>query len=117
MGGNSSKPFTPESLTLTVWGSDNTILKELLADAIRASYVAEANDTISIYTLSNSWLCTWELAMKKKARSKDSVVLDVDVLEILLGDATKFLNSGPWYADKGIPYRRGYLLHGPPGCG
>ncbi|XP_035711332.1 mitochondrial chaperone BCS1-like isoform X2 [Folsomia candida] len=22
-----------------------------------------------------------------------------------------------WYVEKGIPYRRGYLLHGPPGCG
>ena len=21
------------------------------------------------------------------------------------------------YLDRGIPYRRGYLLHGPPGCG
>ena len=22
-----------------------------------------------------------------------------------------------WYHERGIPYRRGYLLHGPPGCG
>ena len=22
-----------------------------------------------------------------------------------------------WYRARGIPYRRGYLLHGPPGCG
>jgi len=22
-----------------------------------------------------------------------------------------------WYLDNGIPYRRGYLLHGPPGTG
>ena len=22
-----------------------------------------------------------------------------------------------WYAKRGIPYRRGYLLYGPPGCG
>merc|ERR1712166_275647 len=31
--------------------------------------------------------------------------------------AKKFLESSQWYGDRGIPYRRGYLLHGPPGCG
>jgi len=28
-----------------------------------------------------------------------------------------FFNSETWYADRGLPYRRGYLFHGPPGCG
>ncbi|KAF8822306.1 putative BCS1 family isoform 9 [Cardiosporidium cionae] len=28
-----------------------------------------------------------------------------------------FLSGSKWYFDRGIPYRRGYLLHGPPGCG
>ena len=27
------------------------------------------------------------------------------------------MQSSSWYIDRGIPYRRGYLLHGPPGCG
>ena len=30
---------------------------------------------------------------------------------------TNFLNSAKWYTDRGIPYRRGYLLYGPPGSG
>ena len=28
-----------------------------------------------------------------------------------------FRNSSQWYHDRGVPYRRGYLLHGPPGTG
>jgi len=28
-----------------------------------------------------------------------------------------FLQSEEWYIEKGIPFRRGYLLHGPPGTG
>ena len=55
--------------------------------------------------------------MKKKTRPRNSVVLDVDLLERVIEDARKFLSSGAWYAEKGIPYRRGYLLHGPPSCG
>ncbi|CAM9089949.1 unnamed protein product, partial [Ectocarpus fasciculatus] len=50
-------------------------------------------------------------------RSKDSVILDVDDMEVLLSDARKFLDSRAWYTEKGIPYRRGYMLYGPPGCG
>ena len=36
---------------------------------------------------------------------------------MLVTDVEKFLNGSRWYYDRGIPYRRGYLLHGPPGSG
>ncbi|CDI81719.1 Bcs1 protein, putative [Eimeria acervulina] len=39
------------------------------------------------------------------------------VAESILADLMRFLSSSRWYFDRGIPYRRGYLLHGPPGCG
>jgi len=29
----------------------------------------------------------------------------------------EFTKSQGWYLERGIPYRRGYLLYGPPGCG
>ena len=32
-------------------------------------------------------------------------------------DAREFLSSESWYSERGIPYRRGYLLHGIPGGG
>jgi len=34
-----------------------------------------------------------------------------------LEDAREFLASEAWYTERGIPYRRGYLLHGVPGGG
>lgn len=118
MGSTSNKPFTPESITLTVWGRENTVLRELLKDAIEETVRAKIAGTLSIYTQSSSsWLTGWELALTKNARFKDSVILDVDDMENLLADAEKFLRSSSWYLEKGIPYRRGYLLYGPPGCG
>jgi hypothetical protein len=33
----------------------------------------------------------------------------------LLADCQEFLASEDWYAHHGIPFRRGYLLYGPPG--
>lgn len=35
----------------------------------------------------------------------------------LLADCREFLAAEGWYARRGIPWRRGYLLHGPPGSG
>lgn len=46
-----------------------------------------------------------------------SVVLEKGVKERLLADARDFMSSERWYADRGIPWRRGYLLHGVPGSG
>ena len=50
-------------------------------------------------------------------RPLESLVLAHQTLEDLLGDLRDFYRSASWYADRGIPYRRGYLLHGPPGTG
>jgi len=37
--------------------------------------------------------------------------------DVLLADMQSFFHAESWYADRGVPYRRGYLFHGPPGCG
>lgn len=39
-----------------------------------------------------------------------SIVLDPGMKDLLLDDARDFLNSKQWYSDRGIPFRRGYLL-------
>ena len=50
-------------------------------------------------------------------RPFSSVVLDRGVGESLKNDISDFLSNSKWYFERGIPYRRGYLLYGPPGCG
>jgi len=118
MGAYSDRPFTPESLSLTVWGSDNKVLKELLDEALEEKLKKPQQNELSIFVQSSSsWLVGWELAMTKLPRSKESVILDVDHMETLLEDARWFFQNAKWYIDRGIPYRRGYLLWGPPGCG
>ena len=59
----------------------------------------------------------WGKVMSKKARPLNSVVLDNGIREKIVEDIGKFENSAEWYQNLGIPYRRGYLLHGPPGTG
>ena len=43
-------------------------------------------------------------------RPLSSIILDPGVKEMLIRDARDFLNSWRWYAERGIPFRRGYLL-------
>jgi len=45
--------------------------------------------------------------------------LPSDLLAInqMVEDAREFFSSRDWYRERGIPFRRGYLLHGDPGCG
>ena len=59
----------------------------------------------------------WFKKKSKKPRSLESVVLDTDLSNNIMNDIKEFQNSAPWYLEKGVPYRRGYLLYGPPGTG
>lgn len=43
--------------------------------------------------------------------------MDTEISQNLIDDIKHFTVSQEWYRKKGIPYRRGYLLHGPPGTG
>jgi len=70
-----------------------------------------------------NWLHPQDKDRKQPGRSISSVVLPrcpyagVDQAEALLDDVREFLASEMWYTERGIPYRRGYLLHGVPGGG
>jgi len=46
-----------------------------------------------------------------------SIVLEPGVKEALLADCRDFLVSEDWYAERGMPFRRGYLLYGVPRSG
>jgi chaperone BCS1 len=53
----------------------------------------------------------------KDKRPFSSVILDKGIAENIKNDIMEFLQSSKWYRERGIPYRRGYLLYGPPGTG
>lgn len=52
----------------------------------------------------------WRTVSTRAKRSLESIILDPGVKELLLDDAKDFLASKEWYSERGIPFRRGYLL-------
>jgi len=61
----------------------------------------------------------WERFSIKRARSAETLALPLAKKQKLFGDVKNFLDPSTrnWCQQKGIPYRRGLLLYGPPGCG
>ena len=44
-------------------------------------------------------------------------MLDQSALSLLKNDFESFFERESWFREKQLPFRRGYLLHGPPGNG
>lgn len=108
----SGTPF--ETVTLTTLYRDRNIFPNLLDEAKKLALQSREGKTV-IYT---SWGQEWrEFGHPRRKRSVDSVILDEGVSGNIIRDVKSFLESGTWYHDRGIPYRRGYLLYGPPGSG
>jgi chaperone BCS1 len=59
----------------------------------------------------------WGYVESYSPRVLDSVVLEPGEKEHLLQDVAQFRRSKQRYERLGVPYHRGYLLHGPPGTG
>lgn len=106
------KPF--ETIRLTTLYAHRGIFESLFKEAhdlARQDYEGKT----TIYT---SFMTEWkQFGEPKRKRPITSVVLEKGVKERIVQDVQAFLESRNWYTDRGIPYRRGYLLYGPPGTG
>lgn len=62
---------------------------------------------------------SWTKTSSRPSRPMETVILDAEQKSMIIRDMNEYLHpaSARWYAARGIPYRRGYLFHGPPGTG
>lgn len=123
-----------ETVTLTTLSRDRDIFLRLLAEA-RDLAMRDQEGKLVIQT---PWGTEWRpFGLPRRKRPLHSVVLDNGIAAAIENDVQSFLNRRQWYVDRGrsisitcilillkfifcsqgIPYRRGFLLHGPPGSG
>ena len=123
-----------ETVTLTTLSRDRVLFPHLLSEA-RDLAMRGHEGKLVIHT---AWGIEWRpFGQPRQKRPLHSVVLESGVAENIEKDIKAFLDRRQWYADRGlsipfssetlsvfvlmvslgIPYRRGYLLHGPPGSG
>jgi mitochondrial chaperone BCS1 len=109
---SSGEPF--ETITLTTLYAYRHVFEQMFTEAHTLADRMQEGKTV-IYT---AWGTEWrKFGEPKRKRPLDSVVLEEGVKERIVEDLKSFLGTRTWYLDRGIPYRRGYLLYGPPGTG
>jgi len=110
-----------EEIRISAFGRNPAIIKELLDECRQEFLKNDINRTV-IYRgglKSGTAEPCWTRCVSRVSRPFSTVVLDEGVKASLLADMRDYLhpNTRRWYSNRGIPYRRGYLLYGPPGTG
>ncbi|KAI0686404.1 P-loop containing nucleoside triphosphate hydrolase protein [Cytidiella melzeri] len=103
-----------EVLRFDILARDQSVMRDLLLEAKRVYREAQAH-LVSVYVSETAG--NWRHVASRSKRPLKSIVLDPGMKDLLLNDAKDFLDSADWYAERGIPFRRGYLLYGAPGSG
>ncbi|AJV03664.1 BAD_collapsed_G0012380.mRNA.1.CDS.1 [Saccharomyces cerevisiae] len=105
-------PF--ETVTLTTLYRDKHLFDDILNEAKDIALKTTEGKTVIYTSFGPEWR---KFGQPKAKRMLPSVILDSGIKEGILDDVYDFMKNGKWYSDRGIPYRRGYLLYGPPGSG
>lgn len=106
------EPF--ETVTLTTLYAYRHVFEGIFAEAHELAKQAHEGKTIMYSAMGMGWQ---QFGDPRRKRPLASVILDTGIKERIVGDVKDFLGCQKWYVDRGIPYRRGYLLYGPPGSG
>ncbi|CAD6451727.1 b656ec0f-0a53-4e0e-afed-0cd71481acaa [Sclerotinia trifoliorum] len=113
-----------QMLLISCYGRSTTPIKEFLQEAKEYSNRNHSAKTIIRRPATKerrSWggRSSWIEVARRPCRPMRTVVLDEVMKNKVLRDINEYLNpsTARWYAIRGIPYRRGYLFHGPPGTG
>ncbi|ROW03527.1 hypothetical protein VSDG_01441 [Cytospora chrysosperma] len=110
-----------EEISISCFGRNPGVLKELLLEA-RAQFMQRDEHKTLIYrgtVPAGSTSPTWQRCLARASRPFSTVILNEKVKQDLIDDVRDYLDPATrrWYSNRGIPYRRGYLLYGPPGTG
>jgi hypothetical protein len=106
--------------SITTFGPKNDLIRKILKEG-RKIEIENSNKFTTIYATTVDFSygnsLNWRVVAHRPARKLESIILPGDQASSLANDCKEFIQSEQWYTDRGIPYRRGYLLHGKPGCG
>lgn len=103
-----------ETLEFSTIGLSGAVLQNIVREAQQFAEQQDSDHTVVYLNGGSNWT---RQTRPRERRAIQSVVLQDGMSEFIVQDVKKFLASSDFYRKLGVPYRRGYLLHGPPGCG
>lgn len=111
--GSNRDPFR-EYFTIRILGRRRDLAYQLIEEAYELA-CPHTVDKITIHRAKHYG--DWIISNWIPKRNLSSIILPNGMEEELVDDIQTFLDSEDWYVKRGLPYRRGYLLYGPPGNG
>ena len=121
--GGSQVFSTEETIKLTCIGRSTQPIKDLIRECRDRHLDREKSRTVvrrpATKEMRNRGRNVWMKVATRPSRPLETVVLEPKQKQTVLADINEYLHPAAprWYANRGIPYRRGYLFHGPPGTG
>jgi len=110
---NSESWLYRETFTLSTYGKNRDIVLSLFEEA-RDLALPNDDPKTQVFYNRDAW---WETESRQTRRELSSVILPESIKSDIVNDLSLFIKEEDWYKNKGIPYRRGYLLYGAPGNG
>jgi len=101
------------ALTHSTKNRARNVFDALIQEA-RQKFLAKNSDKLLIF---KAYRSMWEHTLSRPPRRWDSVMLPEKIKNGILNDCREFLAAKDFYAARGLPYRRGYMLYGVPGSG
>lgn len=111
--GNHGRTDPLETLVLTLpFGRREVVEGWIAAGAEMISRTTRIGPELHIHTDGY-----WSELGQVVRRPASTLVAEDDRVDKLVADVRWFYGAREWYVARGVPWRRGYLLHGPPGTG
>lgn len=109
-----STPVFKETLKIIfLWNRSQAEIEKILNEVISV-YQREMDNYIEILKPRYS---EWSAFTRRKKRNQTTLFLKENQYENIYADIHSFINSCDWYEEKGIPWKRSYMLYGSPGGG
>ena len=100
--------------------SSTKVLEKYINYIIKKCNEKVSNDVL-IFKLSVSdkknRVINWVEYSTRTSKNVKNTIVSTDVQKNFYDDTSHFIKSERIYAEKGLPFKRGYILHGDPGCG
>jgi chaperone BCS1 len=108
-----------EEIQISCLGRNGIILKELMKEAQKAYIDKDKKKTVIYRGKSGEDGMYWSRCLSRTPRPLSTITIDDSRKQTFIKDVKLYLHPATrrWYANRGIPYRRGYMFHGPPGTG
>ncbi|CAO3613576.1 unnamed protein product [Mucor hiemalis] len=103
-----------ERIQISTFGRSRDLIQSLIFEAQKAFIDRDKSRTV---VFAADQYGAWRRTRSRPKRPLSTIVIPTNVKKRLVEDAQDFFVSEQWYSDRGIPYRRGYLLYGTPGSG